>query len=352
MTDGEKMQKVLGLSQLESLPLLGNETLWDATLDRAAYVPVDYLRSMLGYQLAYLRSNGEDWQDQSVLLCNGGKVMGLWPLSIRRADSKLTSSGAPIFDPLFASDVTSKMVKTTIAAAHRFAEIWTSEARATSYRGQEHFTGVLGESVWLQSAMAQGASLSVSHDFYLDLSIGLEGIRSQMRKSYKPLISSGEKHWAVAVDALGDRGLWREFQALHAAAAGRQTRSNESWERQRQAVASGQGFLVFLQSNAGAMVGAGLFQHSRDEGLYSVGAYDRSLFDKPLGHVVQYRAIQVLMERGVRWYRIGAAAYQADVPAPSQKELSISYFKQGFSSHTMPRFMFERDCANEGAGVN
>jgi FemAB family protein len=343
MTDSYEIERLLELSGLESLPLRGHEELWDATLGRAAFVPVDYLRSMLKYQLAYLRSHGDDWRDQSMLLCKGGKVIGVWPLSVRPADRALTSSGAPIFNPLFASDVTSNVVKTTISAVHRFAQAWTLETSARSYRGQEHFVGVVGESVWLQSALSDGAKLSVSHDFFLDMTLGLEGIRSQIRKSYKPLISSGEKHWVVGVDVLGDAELWAEFQALHAAAAGRQTRSKESWECQRQAVASGQGFLVYLRSTSGEMVGAGYFQHSRDEGLYSVGAYDRGLFDKPLGHVVQYHAIKMMLERGIRWYRIGAVAYPADSPAPSAKELSISHFKQGFSSHIMLRLIFEKN---------
>jgi len=60
-------------------------------------------------------------------------------------------------------------------------------------------------------------------------------------------------------------------------------------------------FSVYLRDTEGAMIGGGFFNFTRDEGVYSVGAYDRSLFDKPLGHVVQFRAIEELKSRGIRW---------------------------------------------------
>ena len=84
-------------------------------------------------------------------------------------------------------------------------------------------------------------------------------------------------------------------------------------------------------------VGGGLFACTRDEAAYSVAAYDRELFDKPLGHVVQFTAIKALKERGIRWYRIGARPFVGDAPAPSEKELAIADFKHGFASHLHQR---------------
>ena len=89
------------------------------------------------------------------------------------------------------------------------------------------------------------------------------------------------------------------------------------------------------------MVGAGLFNFTRDEGLYAIGAYDREQFDKPLGHVVQYYAIEELKKRDVRWYKLGARPYPTHFPVPSAKEISIGEFKQGFASHLLPRIILE-----------
>jgi lipid II:glycine glycyltransferase (peptidoglycan interpeptide bridge formation enzyme) len=59
----------------------------------------------------------------------------------------------------------------------------------------------------------------------------------------------------------------------------------------------------------------------------------------PLGHVVQYRAIEEMKKRGIRWYRIGERVYQG-----TEKELHIADFKHGFASHVFPRFQMEHKC--------
>ena len=71
---------------------------------------------------------------------------------------------------------------------------------------------------------------------------------------------------------------------------------------------------------------------------HAVAAYDRTLFDKPLGHVVQYRAIEEMKKRNISWYKIGVRPYGSDNPKPTEKEISIGEFKAGFSSHCFPHY--------------
>ena len=91
------------------------------------------------------------------------------------------------------------------------------------------------------------------------------------------------------------------------------------------------------------MVGGGFFRISCDEGVYSVGAYNRDFFDQPLGHVVQYCAIEEMKNRGIRWYKIGLRHYPTEVPSPTDKEIQIGEFKQGFASHLFPRFLLKHE---------
>ena len=132
--------------------------------------------------------------------------------------------------------------------------------------------------------------------------------------------------------------IWQEFKKLHLQVSGRVTRSDETWSIQHQDIVHQKAFLVSLKNSAGDMVGGGLFNFSSMEGVYAVGAYDRSLFDKPLGHVVQYRAIEELKKRDVKWYKIGTRPYSSDAPTPTDKEISIGKFKQGFASHVFPHY--------------
>ena len=46
------------------------------------------------------------------------------------------------------------------------------------------------------------------------------------------------------------------------------------------------------------MVGAALITFSLHEARYDVGAYNRDLFDKPIGHIAQHR------DRRVKKYKI------------------------------------------------
>ena len=49
-------------------------------------------------------------------------------------------------------------------------------------------------SQWYQIALEQGATLDkVSYELHLDLTMSIEEIRKNIRKSYRPLISSGQK---------------------------------------------------------------------------------------------------------------------------------------------------------------
>jgi FemAB family protein len=181
----------------------------------------------------------------------------------------------------------------------------------------------------------------MSHGLYVDLSLSLDDIRLSFRKSYRPLISKGLAIWTTDVVERVDSEVLEDFRRLHLKVAGRATRSGRSWELQREAVASGDAFLVTLRDKAGALVGGGLFLLSGSEALYAVGVYERDLFQMPLGHVVQYKAIETMKRLGLRWYFIGARPYPGDSPSPTEKEVQIGEFKEGFSTHCYPHFILE-----------
>lgn len=118
---------------------------------------------------------------------------------------------------------------------------------------------------------------------------------------------------------------------------------------QHDAIAADEAFLIVLRDDGGRMIGGGLFSCSQDEGSYAVGAYDRSLYDKPVSHLVQFHAIQELKRRGCRWYRIGTRHFPSDEPTPTEKELAIAAFKQGFASHVFPSFLLTHAVAAKRA---
>ena len=79
----------------------------------------------------------------------------------------------------------------------------------------------------------------------------------------------------------------------------KKTRSTESWSFQKNAILNSEAFLICLRDDENKLIGAGYFSYTLDQGVYAIAAYDRELFQKPLGHAVQYAAIKELKKLDV-----------------------------------------------------
>lgn len=339
-------------SDLDVVFRVDDSALWAETYNRLPFRPANYLASALDYQLAYQRGHGGEWQELSCVLRANNKSVAIWPLSIAERDgvASLSSQGLPLMPPLFVSECPALTRKKFTADCLRIADRLAARLNLTEWCSAPAFANRAAIDDWQLAAMGQGARCSVRHELYVDLRLTLPEIKSGFRKSFRSLVTSGERLWRVEIlRTPGDAAVWEEFRLLHAEVAGRVTRSQESWQSQHDALGADEGFLVVLRDAGGRMVGAGYFMCSADEGVYAVAVYDRSLFDKPLGHVVQFQAIQELQRRGCRWYRIGNRSFPGDEPAPNAKELAIASFKQGFASHIFPSFLLIHAVFSEGA---
>jgi FemAB family protein len=310
---------------------------WDRVVDRLAYAPVAYSGPMVDYNLAYVRGQQHEVSDVSVILLNDSRECGVWPLSLT-APTNLGSNGSALVPPLFVPDLPATTCKRITLQCLDFLEVFLRANAVTGWESSESFSGSLGLSEWHDRAMKRGCAAALKQELFVDLSLDLARIKSGLRKSYRSLITAGERLWDVAILDRTNDAVWAQFIALHTMAAGRVTRSPQTWELQHAAIGCGSAFLVYLCDSTGRMVGAGLFHTTRHESLYGVGAYDRTLFDKPLGHVVQFRAIQELQNRRIRWHKLGARNYPSEQPPPTAKELTIADFKQGFATHLLPRY--------------
>jgi FemAB family protein len=316
---------------------------WEQTLAALEYIPVNYSSAWIDYQLAFQRGHGGQWLDASLVLHHDHRPCGVWPItySIKGDTPSLTSQGLPLSPPLFVKDLPERSRKRQVQSCLRaWAGVYESHSDS-QFRSAESFIDEAGRgmSEWHDQCLRQGAQAILRHELFVDLSLEIEAIKANLRKSYRSLITSGTRAWEVGEMTAEDPALWAEFRELHLQVSGRATRCSESWDLQHRAIAEGAAFLVYLRDSGRRMVGGGFFAITRDEGVYGVGAYDRSLFDKPLGHVVQYRAIELMKSRKLRWYKIGQRHYPSEQPVASDKEISISEFKQGFATHLFPHFI-------------
>jgi len=340
------------ISGLASIGIRGDfrknyPVIWDETLTQLKFIPVAYSQAEIDFQLSYLLGNGECCQDISLILYHDNRPCGVWPLCYKsdKSRSMLNSFfhyGQFMLPPLFVSGLPDKSKKSMTKKCLNLIDELCKSLRIKKLESVESFIGELGLSHWHNQSLSLGANASLNYELFIDLNLSLQNIKAKFRKSYKSLINEGMRTWKVGVlSSEGNPDLWESFRMLHFRVAGKATRSLETWNLQYQAIIEGNAFLVYLLNDEEELVGGGYFAVTRDQGVYNVGVFDRTLFDKPLGHTIQYRAIQEMQKRGLRWYKIGIRRLASR--QDETKKLAISEFIEGFATHLFPQFHLEHN---------
>jgi FemAB family protein len=330
--------------ELDIISRSDNAELWNELDNHSKYFPVAYSGMNLDFLIECQSGNGVDIEDLSVIICWDKKPVALWPLFlVVNPDGKqlLTFLDNAILPPYFINEIRPSVEKQIVKKCISFINHHVKEMGLNEWSSIVLFNNVSGLSEWYLQSLSTFSKSSVFHELFVDLSMDLVEIKSRFRKSYKSLISTGEKLWALRIIDYADIETWNRFKELHFKVSGRKTRSDLSWDIHYDNIIKGKSFLIALSDQNGIMVGGGFFNYTNTEGFYAVGAYDRSLFDKPIGHIVQYHAIKYLQEKKVMWYKIGLRPFASDFPLPTSKELAIGEFKQGFATHVFPKYVLK-----------
>lgn len=326
----------------------GKRNNWTDLLARLAYQPAGYARSHIEYLHTYLAEFSTEYARLDCVVSWQGVPVGAWPLAWsststgeRRISSNLNGAFG-VVPPLLPPDMPEKLQK---SGGRQWLGLLGQLAEAGKVEQLTLIAPVFSGPVphWHRLLMEAGASVHCRHRAQADLTIDESRYHGKLRKSYKALINTARKHWIAHIDATGNEAEFKRFETLHLKVAGRRTRSEESWNKQFEAIVAGEAFAVYLADSAGDLVGASLFIQSRDEAIYAIGAYDRQLFDKPLAHLSLYEAIAYARQRGIQRLILGDRPYPGDLAPPSEKELQIGFFKEGFASELvlMPYFIVD-----------
>ena len=319
----------------------------EATVD---YLPVVYTRALIDYQTAYWTGHENAFLDMSVVLYFNHRPVGIWPLSLIALSNKIQigSFGGVLCPPIFDRQLPNKSANKLILACQEFLRALCLKWNLREWESAESFPQHSWLSNWHLNAMKNGAVAKMRHDLFVDLSLDISLIKQCFRESYKSLINSSKNHFDIHVFgnsnscAVAGFRVWEDFRVLHLASAGRVTRSEETWNLQYKSILSGDAFLAYANDKTGKLVGGALFNISKSEGYYSVGAYDRDLFDKPIGHAIQFRAIEEMKKLAIRFYHIGDIHYPGENLERSEKQNKITHFKSGFATHIFPRFIIKQ----------
>ncbi len=156
-----------------------------------------------------------------------------------------------------------------------------------------------------------------------DLALSEDHLHGALRKSYRSLINWGRRNLFLDTGA-----KWLDtYREFHERIAGRITRSSESWEIMRDALAAGRGELRMAWLD-GELVAGTMSIDGTEVSVYWSAVYDRSRFTRPIGHWPVYSAILAARDRGMKVYELG------EVPTEGpDKEIAIGFFKSGFATN-------------------
>lgn len=299
---------------------------WSSILTNTNNVQVTHLRSTVKYYVEYYSG-----QDLSLVLYDNYHAVGILPLFIHKNKKEwiISGDGESIVKPLFINNLPKKTKKNL---EKKIIEIIDRFAIKLSINKVYLFDESSQLSSWYMLWLKKSSKCFLSHQLAINLEISIDDIRLGFRKSYKSLVNKSLKDFSVQICEHNIDNLFEEFRMLHLEVAGKETRSRESWNIQKEQIKNNEAFLVTVM-DGNALIGAGLFTYTKDIGVYSVGAYKRELFDKPISHGVQMQAIRALKDIGCRVYYIGQKMTLLDKNLPTEKELSITHFKEGFAGY-------------------
>ncbi|MEC9381784.1 MAG: hypothetical protein VX984_01725 [Thermodesulfobacteriota bacterium] len=296
---------------------------WNEVLKDSSDVSVFHLESSIEYYVAYYKGI-----NISFLLYENNTPLAVFPLFAYKDNNQwiMSTNGEGIIGPLFVQETPKKLRK---RLEKQIVEILYIISNKLKIEKARFFEPNLILSSWYLLWLENNYKDFLKYQLAIDLRKSIEDIRLGFRKSYKPLVNKALKEWEIEVCDKDNDKIFEEFRLLHLEAAGKETRTRDSWDIQKEQIKNKEAFLVTVRDE-GELIGAGFFNYTKDMGMYSVAAYKRELFDRPIGHAVQMLAIEKLKELGCKTYYLGQKATSG---ISTDKEISISYFKEGFAGH-------------------
>lgn len=190
-----------------------------------------------------------------------------------------------------------------------------------------------------------GARATPVYAQVIDLSRSEEQLHSEMSKSFRWNVNWGLKNLTMRITGSeSQQAAARDLELLrllHVEAAGRSTRSLESWNAQLRMLLAGEAFIVLAELGC-LPVSAALFPVTPSYCFYGVSASKREFFDKPISHAVLWTALVHAKYSGCRWFETGEQRFPGvEASAATTKELGISSFKRNFGGMTQVRLKLE-----------
>jgi hypothetical protein len=170
----------------------------------------------------------------------------------------------------------------------------------------------------------------------IDLAKPTELIHSDLSKSCRNSVNWGRNNLDISyIDASSiTKNNVEDLRQLHIHEAGRETRSKKSWELMYDMINENVAFILEGRLD-GSLVTSSLFYYNKPVCLYAVSASTRALFDKPIGHIVLWEAINQAKKLGCKYFDFGGLSYNSSEEVVSKKQIDINRYKKNFGGETI-----------------
>lgn len=178
----------------------------------------------------------------------------------------------------------------------------------------------------------------------IDLSRPEDQLFREIRNDHRNDIKRAAKIMSVSAfdNSNITTGQFERYRLLHHKAAGRVTRPLSTFDMMHRWIEQGLAVLM-CATFEGRDVGFALLSTYKDGAYYSSSCNDPDIEDLPIGHLLQWRAMQWLKAHRIRHYEIGVQLFASQPHTiVSRKDWNISTFKRGFGGFTVPYWRGEK----------
>lgn len=319
---------------------LDNSKLWEKIFDQLKYKSINFSNNFIEYQYIYNEYYEKEVNDISLIIFYKDVPIGLIPLFYLKKKNKLIFLNNGIPFPSFVDKVDNESKDSITQNILKFFLKLKKELNLKELNFYQHGPNIKSEFRDFEIKEVKKLSNNIDYDLYLDLSLDIDKIKKNFRKSYLNIINKKLVDNVNIFDPKKDDvKIWYNFKKLHQELAERKTRSDQSWEKQLNNIKEKKAdFLYYIKNNK--LIGGSFFDTTVDEAYYSVGAYNDLAKKIYLSHYIQNAAITHFKSKKIKWYFLGKY-FENSNSIISQKEINIAFFKKGFSSDTIKNYRLE-----------
>lgn len=292
----EKFKK----NNIQILPRVDNLNLWEKTLNQLNCLDHYQSNSYLNYQNEYHKNT---CQELSFVALKEDKPLFIFPLFYNFKDAYFHN-----FDELI------KLPKTNAQ------DDITNIILSIFYKKKAFFLNLY------ENQKEKFCKVGSCQTLNINLKNDIDKIFSEFRKSYKSLIRKELTDIKMTIVYKKDCSKeWEEFKKLHLFLAGKITRSDKSWNIQKENILNGKGLFIYFKKDDQLISGA-FFDLTDQDIKYSVSLTHDDFLKNNCNHKSIYEAIKFGNEKKIQNLYLGSLKENEK----NEKIKNIFFFKKGF----------------------